>query len=178
MHVPSGSTLQAIWQVLLPWLSTYLDGVDVTLRAELSDVCTSIDAYHIAQMVDKLTTDRFQQHMKEFAAALAVGDPNAELWWVYMTMVSILLCFTRVQRDGSWDLHLYAFKRMMTFFFMLTTPDGVLCTWLRYRFSHQKNKANIFASLYEVVQPSNGNGNLPMTSKSVSKWTGTFYKGS
>ncbi|KAK2142184.1 hypothetical protein LSH36_987g00029 [Paralvinella palmiformis] len=27
-------------------------------------------------------------------------------------MVSILLCFTRAQRDGSWDLHLYAFKRM------------------------------------------------------------------
>ena len=32
-------------------------------------------------------------------------------------VVSILLCFTRAQRDGLWDLHLYAFKRMLPFFF-------------------------------------------------------------
>ena len=29
----------------------------------------------------------------------------------------LLLCFTRAQRDGSWDLHLYAFKRMLPFLF-------------------------------------------------------------
>ena len=110
-------TLQALWQLLLPRLYTYLDGVDVTLRDELSNVCTTIDTDHIAQIVNKLTTDRFQQPMKEFPAALAVDDPNAEFWWNYMTMVSILLCFTRAQRDGSWDLHLYAFKRMLPFLF-------------------------------------------------------------
>ena len=32
-------------------------------------------------------------------------------------MVSILLFFTRAQRDGSWELHLYAFMRMLPFFF-------------------------------------------------------------
>jgi len=110
-------TLQALWQLLLPQLYTYLDGVDVALKAELSDVCTSIDADHIAQMVDKLTTNRFLQAMKEFPAALAVDDPNAEFWWDYMTMVSILLCFTRAQRDGSWNRHLYALKRMLPFLF-------------------------------------------------------------
>ena len=68
-------------------------------------------------MVHKLTTDRFQPPMKEFAASLAVDDPNATFWWDYMTMVSIVLCFTRAQRDGLWDLHLYAFKRMLPFFF-------------------------------------------------------------
>ena len=92
-------TLQAIWQLLLPQLYTYLDGVDVALRAELSEVCTSIDADHIAQMVEKLTTDRFRDAMKGFAAALVVENRNAEFWWDYMTMVSILLCFTRAQRD-------------------------------------------------------------------------------
>ncbi|KAK5936226.1 hypothetical protein CgunFtcFv8_027647 [Champsocephalus gunnari] len=110
-------TLQALWQLLLPRLYTYLDEVDVTLRAELSDLCQSVDADHIAQMVDKLTTDSVQQPMKEFAASLAVDDPNAAFWWDYMTMVSIVLCFTRAQRDGLWDLHLYAFKRMLPFFF-------------------------------------------------------------
>ena len=110
-------TLQALWQLLLPRLYTYLDEVDVTLRAELSDAGTSLDAESIAQMVDKLTTDRFQLPIKEFAAGLAVDDPTAGFWWDYMTMVSILLCFTRVQRDGSWNLHLYAFKRMLPFLF-------------------------------------------------------------
>ena len=34
-----------------------------------------------------------------------------------MTMVSIILCFTRAQRDGSRDFHLYTFKRMLPFLF-------------------------------------------------------------
>ena len=92
-------TLRALWQPLLPQLYTYLDGVDVAQRAELSEVCTSIDADHIAHMVDKLTTGSFRDAMKWFPAALVVENPNAEFWWDYMTMVSILLCFTRAQRD-------------------------------------------------------------------------------
>jgi len=110
-------TLQALWQLLLPRLYTYLDSIYTALTAELSDVCTSINADHIAQMVDKLSTDRFQQPIKDFLAALAVDDPNSKFWLNYMTMVNILLCFTRAQRDGSWDLHLYTFKRMLPFFF-------------------------------------------------------------
>ena len=61
-------TIQALWQILPLWLYTYLDGVDATLRADFSDVCTSIDTDHITQMVDKLTPDRFQHPTKEFAA--------------------------------------------------------------------------------------------------------------
>ena len=97
-------TLHAHWQLHLPQLYAYLDVVDVALRAELSEVCTSIDADHIAQMVDKLTTGSFLDAMKGFAAALVVVNTNAEFWWDYITMVSILLCFTRAQPDGSWDL--------------------------------------------------------------------------
>ena len=109
-------TLQALWQLLLPRLHAYLEGIDLTLRAELLHLSTVIDADHIAHMVEKLTSDRFQQAMKEFAEDLIADDPTAEFWWNYMTMVSILLCFTRAQRDGLWDLHLYAFKRMLPFF--------------------------------------------------------------
>ena len=32
-------------------------------------------------------------------------------------MVSIMLSFVREHRDGLWDLHMYAFKRMLPFFF-------------------------------------------------------------
>ncbi|KAK2141430.1 hypothetical protein LSH36_1100g01000 [Paralvinella palmiformis] len=86
---------------------TYLDGGNVTLRVELPDVCTFIDADYIVQMVNKLTTDIFQEPMKQFA----------ELWLDYTTMVSILLSLTRAQRDGSYDLHLYPVKCMLPFFF-------------------------------------------------------------
>ena len=54
-------TLQAPWQLLLPRFNTYLDDVDDTLRAELSDGCTSMDMDSITQMVE-----RFRQPMKEF----------------------------------------------------------------------------------------------------------------
>ena len=40
------------------------------------------------------------------------------VWRLTQTFVhEDLLCFTRAHRDGSWDLHLYAFKRMLPFLF-------------------------------------------------------------
>ena len=118
---------------------TYLDGVDVALRAALSEVCTSNDVDHIAQLVDKLTTDSFRDAMKGFAAGLVVENPNAEFWWDYMTMVSILLCFTRVQRDGSCHgISTYTLSSVCCHpssgTTMLITRYGVLYTWLRCRF--------------------------------------------
>ena len=106
-------TLQAVWQLLLPRLNAFLRGIDLTLRADLLDLSTVIDADHIAHMVEKLTSDRFQQAMKDLIA----DDPTVEFWWSYMTKVSILLCLTRAQCDGLWDMHLYAFKWMLPFFF-------------------------------------------------------------
>ena len=34
-----------------------------------------------------------------------------------MEMVSILLMFTRPQREGIWDLHLHIFRHMLPYFF-------------------------------------------------------------
>ena len=110
-------TLQALWQILLPQLNAHLDSVDVELRAELDSLGTSLDRDDIAQIVDTLTSERFRQPILDFISLLRVDDPNAEFWWDYMVMVSILLYFTRAQRDGSWELHLYAFRRMLPFFF-------------------------------------------------------------
>ena len=68
-------------------------------------------------MVEKLVSETFQQSMIGFVKLLTDDNPNDAFWWDYMTMVSILLFFIRAQRDGLWDLHLYAFKRMLSFFF-------------------------------------------------------------
>ena len=124
---------------------TYLGGIDVAQRAELSEVCTSIDADHIAQLVDKRTTGSFRDAMKGVTAAFVIFEnPNAEFWWDYMTMVSILICFTRAQRDGSCHgMFTYMLSSVCchssSCTTMLIAPDGVLYTWLRCRFSHQKS---------------------------------------
>ena len=110
-------TLQALWQLLLPQLSAHLDSVDVELRAELDSLGKSSDTEAISQMVDTLASERFQQPILDFVKVLKEEDPNAEFWWNYMEMVSILLYFTRAQRDGLWELHLYAFWHMLPFFF-------------------------------------------------------------
>uniref|UniRef100_UPI00358E4F58 protocadherin-15 n=1 Tax=Myxine glutinosa TaxID=7769 RepID=UPI00358E4F58 len=143
------------------------------------------------KMVDKLTTDRFQQPMKEFAAALVVDDPNAEFRWDYMTMVSILLCFTRAQRDGSWDLHLYAFKCMLPFLFsaehlgqvqMKVFVDKRLCEppdsdqHLDLKSPVQKNKAKTFAALYKVVQFSKGKQNTIKVDRNILQRLITAYR--
>ena len=108
---------------------TYLDGVDVALKAELSEVCTSLNADPIAQKVDKLTIGSFRDAMKGFVAAFVVENPNAEFWWDYVTVVSILLCFTRAQRDGSCHgMSTYMLSSVCcqssSCTTMLITPDG------------------------------------------------------
>jgi hypothetical protein len=56
--------------------------------------------------------------MVDFIKLLKVDNPNAEFWWDYLEMVSILLDFTRAHRDGIWVLHVYAFQcSMLPFFF-------------------------------------------------------------
>ena len=68
-------------------------------------------------MVDTLASERFHQPILEFVKVLKEEDPNTEFWWNYMEKVSSLLYFTRAQRDGLWELHLYAFRHMLPCFF-------------------------------------------------------------
>ena len=90
-------TLQTLWQLLFPQLSAHLDSVDVELRAELDSLGPSSDTEAISQMVDTLASERFHQPILNFVKVLKEEHPNAEFWWNYMEMVSILLYFTRAQ---------------------------------------------------------------------------------
>ncbi|KAK2155443.1 hypothetical protein LSH36_240g02005 [Paralvinella palmiformis] len=94
----------------LPWRTSHCHALS-------GYICTSIDADYIAQKVDKLTTVISQHHIKWLVVALTVDEPNTEFLWNYMTIVSIIFCFTRARCDGSSDLHLYAFKCMLPFLF-------------------------------------------------------------
>ena len=95
----------------------------------------SSDTEAISQMVDTLACERFHQPILEFVKVLKKEDSNAEFWWNYMEKVSSLLYFTRAQRDGLWELHLYAFRHMLPFFFRydhVTMHNGVQYTWMRW----------------------------------------------
>lgn len=42
---------------------------------------------------------------------------NFAFWWSYLEMASILLNFTRAQREGNWELYLNSFCCMLPYFF-------------------------------------------------------------
>ena len=50
-----------------------------------------------------------------------------------MEMVSILLYFTKAQRDGLWELHLYAFRHTLPF----VSVHSKKTTWLVFQHHHR-----------------------------------------
>lgn len=103
-------TLQALWQLLLPQLQSYVTENNTELADDLTE-------HVVVVLVNTLTSLKFRELMDRFITNLKQDNPNAQFWWHYMEMVSILLLFIRAQRDGLWDLHLYAFGRMLPYFF-------------------------------------------------------------
>ena len=64
-----------------------------------------------------LQTDEWREYLLKFVKEESEKSVNFSFWWKYMEMVSILLMFTRAQRDGDWELYLTAFRKMIPFFF-------------------------------------------------------------
>ena len=62
------------------------------------------------------TSCRYQALLSSFITTKKDKNPIFEYWWNYMEMVRILLLFIRAQREGLWQLHLYAFHKMLPFF--------------------------------------------------------------
>ena len=104
-------TLQALWQVLLPKLHSSLEVED----AELDEFL--IATLDINDVVEIVSSDRFQRCMKSFVDFISKDNPTNQLWWQYMDMVSIILQYIHAQSDGIWDLHLYSFRKMLPYMF-------------------------------------------------------------
>ena len=71
---------------------------------------------HHEDVCSLLGTEEAQASLESFGKSVCEAGATAQFWWHYMEMVSILLRFTRAQREGNWDLHLHAFKEMMPYF--------------------------------------------------------------
>ena len=78
---------------------------------------TAADDYpeSIPELITSLKEKRFHKLLKDFVESES-NDVNFVFWWCYMDMISILLQFTRAQRDGIWDLHLHSFSLMLPYF--------------------------------------------------------------
>ncbi|KAL9970877.1 hypothetical protein ACROYT_G023330 [Oculina patagonica] len=63
-----------------------------------------------------LSSGRYRELLPSFIAVKKEKNPNLQYWLQYMEMVLFLLLFIRAQREGIWDLHLYAFHKMLPFF--------------------------------------------------------------
>ena len=103
-------TLQALWRILLPQLVSFMDDNN----PDMKDMVFNMKNGPTEELISLLASKEFESVMQAFITANT--NPNFMFWWGYMQMVRILLLFTRAQRDGIWDLHLYAFQQMLPYF--------------------------------------------------------------
>jgi len=104
-------TFQALWRILLPQLTAFLEEHDADLNESIKNSIDDTD-----QLIVVIDSERFRNVISLFLQIKGDDNPNFTYWWNYMDMVEILLQFTRAQRDGLWDLHLDSFRRMLPYF--------------------------------------------------------------
>ena len=109
-------TLQALWRLLMPGLLNFVKQSDKECHDQISEITTQSGPEAIAELLSLLMHGRFQQLVTEYVAMKSAENVNYYFWWQYMDMISTLLLFTRAQRDGIWELHLEAFRRMLPCF--------------------------------------------------------------
>ena len=104
-------TLQALWRLLMPSL-LYL------LQRRMRTVMLVFQGWlliTIPELITFLDQDKFRKLLAGFVESRS-GVVNFTFWWQYMDMVAILLQYTRAQRDGIWEFHLYSFSMMLPYF--------------------------------------------------------------
>ena len=107
-------TLQALWRILMPSFLAFLDEKDNELHSKLVEMINDTPE-RITELISCLKQDCSSKVLNQFIKSKS-DDVNFTFWWNYMDMVSILLHFTRAQRDGIWNLHLESFSMMIPYF--------------------------------------------------------------
>ncbi|PIK40695.1 hypothetical protein BSL78_22450 [Apostichopus japonicus] len=102
-------TVQALWRLLGPSILHHIDATDKQMYGDISQADTQ-------DLIGILNSQSFGRIMENFEENRREENVNFDFWWKYIKMVETLLMFTRAQRDGVWDLHLFAFREMLTYF--------------------------------------------------------------
>ena len=107
-------TWQALWRLLMPGFLSFCQEFDGKLHEDITQA--SNNSEDPDTLITLLKGVRFQKFLDAFQKHRAVQNVNFSFWWDYMDMISILLMFTRAQREGLWDLHLQCFTCMLPYF--------------------------------------------------------------
>ena len=107
-------TVQALWKILMPKLMAFLAESNKELDRK---ICSVIKNNNEIIMLDSmLQEDQYCRALAEFVETESKKNVNFKFWWQYIEMFSILLLFTRAQREGIWELHLTSFTKMIPLF--------------------------------------------------------------
>ena len=106
-----------MWQLLLPHWTFCLFGREGQ-RAETKsrEVSSDNKEEDFLKLLDLVSPDKFRTVLYSFIAIKKEKNPNLKYWWQNMEMVGILLLFVKAQIEGIWELHLFAFQKMLPFF--------------------------------------------------------------
>lgn len=92
-------TLQSLWQPLMPIVLEFCLKLYPDLFQEISDLACS--PKNSVALVISLKSPRMKKMLDKFVAERSKENAsNFKFWGNYMEMVSILLMFTRAQREG------------------------------------------------------------------------------
>ena len=101
-------TFQALLELLIPQIMHYIDQTNHDLKRKIEEA--EREGNDLSR-VTILSSVQFHEALHGFIAAKG-QNPNFALWYSYLQMISILLLFTRANRD----LHLCAFRMMLPYF--------------------------------------------------------------
>ena len=115
--------LRVLWPILTKWTKDRDDN-ECNSHVNLSDTLATEfttenddDAFVEALTRRELVNEVNQAaHIIRAFDAAHHDDPTFCYWRQYMKLVSILLRFTRVIREGKWDLYLSLFSKMLPYF--------------------------------------------------------------
>ena len=119
-------TMQALWRLMMPSLLSFVAEADADCHAFLSRMAADDDSHTIPELITCLDQDNFRKLPAGFVESRS-DVVNFSFWWQYMDMVAILLQYTRAQRDGIWELHLYSFSMMWPYFKRYDHLNYALC---------------------------------------------------
>lgn len=54
---------------------------------------------------------------------VTVSGPTAAFWSSFISMMNLLLAYTRVTKIGNWDMHLQSTRQMIPWFFAYDRPN-------------------------------------------------------
>ena len=191
-------TLQALWRLLIPSFLSIVAEADADCHACLSRMAADDDSQTIPELITFLDQDKFRKLLAGFVESRS-DVVNFSFWWQYMDMVAILLQYTRAQRDGIWELHLYSFILMLPYFKrydhlnyarwgpvylveMHQLPEPVLSEFKRGNFV-VKRSAHKFSQLDpdQAMEWINGTGKkgggiigITITTSALCRWTLSF----